>query len=284
MTSFLLTFDIEDWFQVENLRPLFPPSSWNRQCWRVDRSTATLLDVLGEGEHALGRPVKATFFVLGSVAERFPHLVREIHRRGHEVASHGYLHRLCVQEKPCDLEQDLKRSKAFLEDILGSPVFGYRAPGFSISDRILEQVQEAGYRYDSSYNSFGLNPRYGTLTLNGKRRGIAYEMQPKFYEIPASNLHVLGRTLPWAGGGYFRLMPFGLFAAGVSKILRSQGAYVFYMHPWECDPKQPRVCGIDPVSRFRHYVNLSRTTGRLLRLIKHFADCQFISCTRYLNL
>ncbi|MEJ5349188.1 MAG: polysaccharide deacetylase family protein [Desulfosoma sp.] len=250
----------------------------------MDRSTATLLDVLEEGERCLGRPVKATFFVLGSVAERFPQLVHEIHRRGHEVASHGYWHRLCVHEKPCDLQEDLMRSKALLEDILGSPVLGYRAPGFSISDRILEQVEEAGYRYDSSYNSFGLNPRYGTLTLNGTRRGIAYEVQPKFYELPVSNLKILGRTLPWAGGGYFRLVPFDLFAAGVSKILRSQGAYVFYMHPWECDPMQPRVCGVDPVSRFRHYVNLSRTAARLLRLIMRFGNCRFMSCTSYLNL
>ncbi len=282
--DFLLTFDVEDWFQVENLRSLFPPESWDRQNWRVDRSTGTLLEVLEDAEQFLGRSVKATFFVLGSVAAKFPRLVREIHKRGHEVASHGYGHRLCVQEKPCDLQEDLKHSKALLEDLLGAPVFGYRAPGFSISDKILEHVREAGYRYDSSYNSFGLNPRYGSLSLNGNRKGIAHELHPEFYEIPVSNLRLWGRVLPWAGGGYFRLWPFGVFSAGVSKILQSQGAYVFYMHPWECDPRQPRVRGIGALSRFRHYLNLSRTADRLLRLVTSFAGCRFLPCTHYLKL
>lgn len=280
---FLLTFDIEDWFQVENLRPLFPPKCWNLQCWRVEKSTHILLNVLDEAERVLKRPVKATFFVLGSVAEKFPQLVREIHRRGHEAASHGYWHRLCGQERPGDLLEDLRRSKALLEDILGAAVLGYRAPGFSISHATLELVRQAGYRYDSSYNSFALNPRYGVLTLNGNRRGIAYELDSDFFEIPVSNLCLLGRTLPWSGGGYFRLMPRRLFALGVSKILRTQGAYVFYLHPWECDAQQPRVHAIGPLARFRHYVNLSRTRDKLLWLIRSFPQCRWTTCTQYLR-
>ncbi len=282
--TILLTFDVEDWFQVENLRPLFPPDCWDRQEWRVERSTRTVLDTLDAAARAIGKPIRGTFFVLGSVAERFPDLVREIRSRGHEVASHGYGHRLCLRQEPNDLAYDLRHSKALLEDILGSPVFGYRAPGFSISDRILDQIWEAGYRYDSSYNSFGLNPRYGTVSLNGNRKGIAYQLRRGLFELPVSNLRLLGRSVPWAGGGYFRLIPSALFSLGVGGILRRDGAYLFYLHPWECDPKQPRTGGLGYLSRFRHYCNLESTTVKLGRLIGGFSQCQFVSCMEYLGL
>uniref|UniRef100_A0A832A8Q1 DUF3473 domain-containing protein n=1 Tax=Desulfacinum infernum TaxID=35837 RepID=A0A832A8Q1_9BACT len=280
--TILLTFDIEDWFQVENLRLRYPPESWGSQSWRVEASTRVVLDALDEAGGAQRTPVRATFFVLGSVAEKFPALVREIRDRGHEVASHGYWHRLCCQERPSALRDDLLASKALLEDILGSAVHGYRAPSFSISDSVLHMIHEAGYEYDSSLNSFALNPRYGTVSFNGHRRGVAWEIFPGFYEIPVSNLRCFGQTLPWAGGGYFRLLPFSVFSLGVGKILHCDGAYVFYMHPWECDPDQPRVSGIGPMRRFRHYCNLSQTVGRLQRLIKTYGQCRFLSCSDYL--
>lgn len=282
--TFLLTFDIEDWFQVENLRRVYPHSVWDRQAWRVEASTHGLLDLLDDATGHMGAPLRATFFVLGSVAEKFPGLVLEIRDRGHEVASHGYWHRLCCQEDLSVLREDLLRSKRLLEDILGSRVHGYRAPSFSISDSVLKAIHEAGYRYDSSLNSFSMNSRYGTVSLNGHRRGVSWEILPGFYEIPVSNLRFFGQILPWAGGGYFRFLPFSLFSLGVGKILHRDGAYVFYMHPWECDPDQPRVSGIGAMRRFRHYCNLSRTVGRLQELIKTYAQCRFLSCSEYLTM
>ncbi|MDY6909038.1 MAG: polysaccharide deacetylase family protein [Thermodesulfobacteriota bacterium] len=279
----LLTFDVEDWFQVENLRPLFPIDRWDDATWRVESSTRDILDLLEDAGCHVGVPVRATFFVLGSVAERFPGLVREIQDRGHEVASHGYWHRLCSEETPDGLRRDLSESRKLLEDIIGRRVSGYRAPGFSISDQVLQAVRFAGYRYDSSFNSFALNPRHGRISLNGRRRGIAHEVARGFHEIPVSNLAIRGRGIPWAGGGYFRLLPFRVFQKGVRHILDRDGAYVFYLHPWEFDCDQPRPGGVPAVRKFRHYCGLTKTAVRLRRLIATCAGCRFLTCTGYLD-
>ena len=253
---------------------------------------------------------KGTFFVLGWIAQRLPHLVREIRSRGHEVASHGYYHKLCIECSYDDLKTDLIDSKTVLEDIIGDRVYGYRAPSFSINDDILKIIKECGYLYDSSLNSFAMNSRYGHLDLsqNGTR-GIAHQISstqhqeplPReihdrdseayftgaeskiFYELPISNIKLGNSILPWGGGGYFRLIPLPLFKIGVEFILRQENAYLFYLHPWEIDPDQPRGNDASAFYKFRHYANLSKTHSKLSKLIEDFAHCNFITCSQYLD-
>ena len=218
--------------------------------------------------------------------------MRDIHRRGHEVASHGSLHELCYDLSSADLQNDLLKSRELLEDLLGHPVKGYRAPSFSINHEVLRAIRKSGYRYDSSYNSFGLHGRYGHIDLSANsglcrgnecdNNGIAVPMLDDLMELPISNLTWAGRTLPWGGGGYFRLMPFFLMAWGMRRILNRDRAYVFYMHPWEIDPNQPRVWQASPSYRFRHYVNLDHTLAKLERLLNSFSDSRFITCDQYL--
>jgi len=230
------------------------------------------------------KKVQATFFVLGWLAERLPHLVREIHSRGHEVASHGDSHRVCNQQSTAELKKDLIDSKKKLEDIIGSAVNGYRAPNFSIDNDILKLIEDCGYGYDSSYNSFTLHGRYGRISLNGHiKKGIAHQIADNFFELPISNLIMKGRTLPLGGGGYFRLMPYRFFRLGVHLILKKDGAYVFYIHPWEIDPDQPVVKKAPARFKFRHYSNLSKSLDKLIKFIDSFSNCQFITCSQYLS-
>jgi polysaccharide deacetylase family protein (PEP-CTERM system associated) len=276
----LLTIDVEDWFQVENLRPWFPHSKWHSLPSRVEYNTLRLLDLLDSFAHE----VKATFFILGQVAEKFPRLVLRIKDRGHEIASHGYNHLLNNQMEFEALQQDLHKSKVLLEDISGQPVLGYRAPCFSISDDILKAIQDAGYKYDSSYNSFERHGRYGTITINGQaRRGIALHVMEGFFELPISNLDVWGQTLPWGGGGYFRIIPLKLFRAGVRRLLKREKAYILYLHPWEIDPDQPRLKEVKGWPALRHYINIDKTYDRLSKLIANFQDCEFLTCSQYLT-
>jgi polysaccharide deacetylase family protein (PEP-CTERM system associated) len=313
--SILLTVDVEDWFQVENFKPYIPFSSWPERELRVERNVHRLLDLFDSVKttikpsslpasqpQAEGRP-NATFFMLGWLAERLPHLVREIHARGHEVASHGYNHQLPGQLSDQDLKQDLVDSKRRLEELIGAPVTGYRAPSFDISDDTLKIIEDSGYSYDSSYNSFALHGRYGTISLNGnKKMGIALQMADNFFELPVSNLefdHPIsyqlstinsGRNakkrfvLPWGGGGYFRLIPGALFRRGVKSILARQNAYLFYMHPWEIDPDQPRVNEAGASARFKHYTNLARIESGLAIMIEYFSHCNFTTCGEYLEI
>lgn len=280
MRYFLLTIDVEDWFQVENLRPWFPLQTWSAQELRIEKSVHKILQFLQEQPQTL----QATFFVLGWIADRLPSLVREIHAAGHEVASHGYNHILCTDQGPAELRQDLLRSKKLLEDILGCEVSGYRAPSFSISASILDMIKNAGYTYDASYNSFTLNSRYGKLDLRPEaKQGIALDLGQGFYELPLSNLHLGKRCLPFSGGGYFRLLPVGMFRVAVQRILQQQGAYHFYMHPWEVDPGQPKQTQAPMLSKFRHYTNLQHTLPKLKTLVQSFPHCRFTSCSGYLR-
>ena len=278
--TLLLTIDVEDWFQVENLRPWFPPSEWHAQPLRVEANTHRLLDLFDTFDH----PVKATFFILGWIADKCPRLVREIHQRGHEVASHGFKHLLCSQMDPPGLAADLRKSKHILEAIIGAPIHGYRAPNFSIDDHTLQQIRQCGYRYDASYNCFERHHRYGHITQKGfPRNGLAIRLDPNFHELPISNLTLAGQTIPWGGGGYFRFLPSLVFNTGVRHILRQSGAYHFYMHPWEVDPDQPRVQCANGFNTWRHYLNLRKTHSRLQRMIARFQHCRFLTCSQYLD-
>lgn len=299
----LLTIDVEDWFQVENFREWIPFSTWSSFELRVEKNTHTLLNLL-DSDNGRGTKLRATFFILGWIAERLPNLVREIHTRGHEVASHGYLHNLSTIQSYNDLKKDLRNSKKILEDIIGSPVNGYRASNFSINEDILKIIQECGYHYDSSYNSFAMHCRYGHLDLspNGTR-GIAVQISSNkqqatsnqqqsaivnrqssiFFELPISNLTLGKFVLPWGGGGYFRLTPFPLFRAGVQSILKREKAYLLYFHPWEIDPDQPRVNEASPSYKFRHYYNLRKAQSKLSLFLNSFSQYRFITCSQYLK-
>jgi polysaccharide deacetylase family protein (PEP-CTERM system associated) len=334
--TILLTIDVEDWFQVENFRPWIPFETWDQCELRVERNVHRLLNLfdsaelkaprlnrfhIQQGRHSsklkadnqieknyelsamsyeLGydsRP-KATFFVLGWLAERLPNLVREIHSRGHEVASHGYNHNLANQQSHADLKQELTESKKMLEGITGSRVSGFRAPNFSINNDILKIIEDCGYIYDSSYNSFGLHGRYGQISLNGHSiQGIAHKITENFFELPISNIHFKFplsfepsalRTskcivLPWGGGAYFRLMPLPVFTIGLKNILKKENAYLFYLHPWEFDSEQPRVDNASHLSKLKHYTNIRQTDKKLKKLIKKLSHYQFITCSQYLD-
>ena len=277
--SILITVDVEDWFQVENLRPVYPIETWDSHELRLEKSTHHLLDLLDQHNF------QATFFVLGWIAERLPNLVREIQKRGHEIASHGYNHELCSGLVCTTLRDDLLRSKTLLEDISGRPVVGYRAPSFSVTHDLIDTLGELGFRYDSSYNNFTMNNRYGQANGFFQQRNEGYLVAKNgIVELPISNLSLYGQTIPWGGGGYFRLYPPSVFASGVAHILKSKGCYNFYCHPWEFDPDQPRTNGIGALSRFRHYLNLDSTLSRLDCFLEKFKHCTFVTCSQYLDL
>lgn len=279
--SILLTFDVEDWFQVENFKEYIPFSSWNDYELRVEKNIHLILDLLD----SFSFKPKATFFVLGWIAKKLPDMVREIQKRGHEIACHGFNHDLATKLNKNEFRKDLVESKLFLEDITGAKTIGYRAPSFAINDDILKTIESAGFLYDSSYNSFSMHDRYGRITVpENTKHGDVFQAQSEFFEIPISNLSFWGTIIPLGGGGYFRLMPDFLFKLGIKKILQDTNAFVFYSHPWEFDPAQPVVKDAPASYKFRHYVNQKKTEKKLRKLIASFRECQFVTCSEYLEL
>jgi polysaccharide deacetylase family protein (PEP-CTERM system associated) len=258
-----MSVDVEDWFQVENLKPVIAGSTWESRERRVEANTMRILELLE------ARGARATFFVLGWVGERHPGLVRRIADAGHEIASHGYGHELVYTLSETEFRNDVERSKKGLEDVTGARVVGYRAPCFSITDWAVGILQELGFEYDSSVFPTVAHDRYGRLTGVEMGRPIV-ELRPGFHEVCISCLPIGPMGLPWGGGGYFRLIPFGAWRAGVRHILGSGSPYVFYIHPWEIDPGQPRMEALGRMSRFRHYVNLDRCEERFRSLLSSF--------------
>lgn len=258
-----MTIDVEDWFHAENLAAAVPRETWPALESRVETNTQRMLDCLAIS----GR--SATFFVLGMVAERYPALVRRIVADGHELASHGYGHERLTMMSRRQIHQDVVRAKHLMEDIGGVAVLGYRAPCFSITDEALRVLRDAGYRYDSSWYPVRGHDRYGQLT-GCTRRDAPTEVLPGFYEVSLSTLSLMGMNWPWAGGGYFRLLPYSIFRAGFRRILNTGGPFVFYLHPWEVDPAQPRPRGVKRSHRFRHYINLECAMSRWERLLSEF--------------
>lgn len=283
-TSAAMSIDLEDWFHVENLKSAIPPSTWPSQADRVRASTERILDIFER------TGTVATFFCLGWVAERAPQLVQLIANRGHEIASHGYAHQLIYQQDIKAFRSDVVRAKDLLQEITGSAVIGYRAPSFSITDAALDVLQEAGYRYDSSWFPVGGHDRYGRVDMHSRTAQRHTADRPAgaqvpwllldngLAELPITTLQVAGKNLPWGGGGWFRLYPSRLFRSGFQRAIRRAGGGVFYLHPWEVDPDQPRVNGLKRSHAFRHYVNLGRTAQRLERLCRSvtFGRCDEI--------
>jgi polysaccharide deacetylase family protein (PEP-CTERM system associated) len=259
----VMSVDVEDWFHVENLRSAVDRGSWSGQQLRVERNVDRLLELIASGNGG----IRCTWFVLGWVAERCPQVVRRIAAAGHEVASHGYHHDLLDQLSPEAFRADIERSKGLLEDLAGAPVVGYRAPSFSITEWALPILRDAGFLYDSSFFPTVGHDRYGRLPDIDEP---VAEVLPGFFEISVSSMSLASLALPWGGGGYFRVLPYGVFRAGVRRILRSGRPYVFYIHPWEIDPDQPRPDGVSGLARFRHYVGLNRCERRLASLFADF--------------
>ncbi len=259
-----MSVDVEDYFQVSAFAPYIPRERWDDIEPRVQANTERCLDLFD----AAG--VKATFFTLGWVAERFPALVRRIADAGHEVASHGYSHVRATDQDPATFRADIRRTRALLEDVAGVPVLGYRAASYSIGrDNLwaLEELEQAGYRYSSSIYPIN-HDHYG---MPEAPRFACRMGQGELLEVPVTTVEVGGRRMPCGGGGWFRLAPYALSRWAIRRVNRDdRQPAVFYFHPWEVDPEQPRVDGIDRKTRFRHYLNLGRMQQRLVALLADF--------------
>lgn len=290
-----LTIDVEDYFHVTAFEDCISPEQWDNSQLRVVDNTLHLLDLLDE------KDVKATFFVLGWVAERRPGLVREIGKRGHEIACHGYGHRRVYLLSRQAFREDIRRSKDLLENITGKVVIGYRAPSYSISRDCFwafDELFEAGFLYDSSvfpikHDLYGIPdwPCYPFI-LSKKRDDEWRPLETpsdasfndfckfnefcfgdqKLLEIPITTLSIVGKNIPIAGGGYFRFFPYGFTKWGLRRINDiDKHPFLFYIHPWEFDPAQPRIYGAGIKSNFRHYINLHKTDDRFQNLLRDFS-------------
>ncbi len=260
-----MSVDVEEYFHASALERVAPRTAWESLPSRVVPTTRQLLALFA------GRQVRATFFVLGWVAERHPELVREIASAGHEIASHGHWHQIVYTLAPDAFREDVRRSKGVLEEIAGRQVLGYRAPSFSITRQslwALDVLIEEGYRYDASIFPVR-HDRYGIP--DAPRHPYAL-CRPggRLDEVPPSTVRLAGQNLAVAGGGYFRLLPYGWTRAGLARLNRQEKRpAIFYLHPWEVDAQQPRL-DVGWATRVRHYGNLARTQARLARLLDEF--------------
>jgi polysaccharide deacetylase family protein (PEP-CTERM system associated) len=272
-----MTVDVEDYFHVTAFANTVDRSRWNELEYRAVRNTERVLELFDASR------IKATFFVLGWVAKRSPDLVKKIQSAGHEIACHGMSHQLVYKQTPEVFHQETRDAKQLLEDITGTKVRGYRAASYSIiksSLWALDILESLGFEYDSSifpvrHDIYGM--RHAPRTPFNPGVG-------KLLEVPLTTVEVMGNRLPCGGGGYFRIFPYALFKMGLRRVNEVDGLPgIFYFHPWEIDPGQPRL----PAgwkSRFRHYYNLQHTEARLQQLLKDFSwgrmDEVFLSATR----
>lgn len=262
-----LSIDVEDYFQVAALATAIPRERWDTCEYRVERNTDRLLDLLSR------RGMRATFFVLGWIAERSPRLVQRIAALGHEIASHGLSHQLVYQQPPDQFREETTRAKRCLEDLVGSDVLGYRAASFSITREsrwALDILIDLGFKYDSSVFPIH-HDRYGMPDASPEPGIIVSPSGRTLAEFPMSTVSLLGLRLPVSGGGYFRILPYWVSRAGLRRINEhARRPFVFYLHPWEIDPGQPRV-QVDWFSQFRHYTNLERCEERFERVLGDFS-------------
>ncbi len=260
-----MSVDVEDYFQVSAFESIIDRADWDRLECRVESNTRKALALFAAAD------VKATFFVLGWVADRYPGLVREIVENGHELASHGYSHSRITMLDSVQFREEIRTSKRILEEIGGVEVKGYRAPSYSIVNSTLwahELLAEEGYRYSSSVYPIK-HDLYGIPDAPRFKYDVP---QLNMVEIPVSTITVYGRNIPCGGGGYFRLFPYPLSKWAIQRVNGKEGLPCnFYFHPWELDPDQPRQHNIPLKTRIRHYLNLSRMESRLQRLLSDFS-------------
>lgn len=260
-----MTVDVEDYFHVSAFEPYISRNDWDRLPCRVEKNTDRILEIFQQ------RGISATFFTLGWVAERYPGLVRRIVGAGHELACHGYSHIRVTQQTPDQFRAETSRAKALLEDLCGAPVLGYRAASYSIGRSnlwALSILEELGFRYSSS-----IYPVRHDLYGMPEAPRFAFYPTPseKLLEIPITTTSWQGRNFPCGGGGYFRLLPYPVSRWALARVQRKdRQACVFYFHPWEIDPAQPRQGNISLKTGIRHYLNLERMERRLLRLLGDF--------------
>ena len=260
-----MTIDVEEHFQVQAFAGCIARQDWDNIGSRVERNTDQLLEQFDRAG------VAATFFTLGCVAKRHPQMVRRIVAAGHELASHGWAHVLVHDQTPQEFALDIRQAKHLLEDIGGTAVSGYRAATFSISRRTpwaFDVLAAEGYRYSSSIYPV----RHDLYGMPDAPRTPFRPTSSPLWEIPMTTVRLMERNLPCSGGGYFRLLPYWLFRRGIARVNQTENnPGIFYLHPWEIDPAQPRIENASRLSKFRHYNNLSRTKDRLDRLLRDFA-------------
>lgn len=258
------SIDVEDYYHVSAFEKVIDRDSWDTWHSRVVDNTRKMLDILS------GKSVIATFFILGWVAEKFPGLVREISEHGHEIACHGYSHKLIYNQTFEEFRKETIQSKSLLEDIIQSNVIGYRAASFSITEKsmwALDILYEAGFKYDSSIFPI-YHDRYGIPDINIHPHIIKLSDNKKIAEFPISIFQSGKLKVPVSGGGYFRLFPYFLSRYGLQHINKDR-PFIFYIHPWEIDTEQPRI-NASLISRFRHYNNINKCENRLNRLLEDF--------------
>jgi polysaccharide deacetylase family protein (PEP-CTERM system associated) len=260
-----LSVDVEDWFQVTNFENVIGRDDWDHCESRVVNNVNRILELLSAGD------VRATFFVLGWIAERYPHLVLAIHRRGHEISTHGYAHAQIQQQTQEEFRVDVSRAIRILEDLLGESIIGYRAPSYSIVPDTMwawELLAELGIRYDSSIFPIK-HDRYGVAALPRFPFTIDLQEGRELVEFPLSTVRILGKNIPIAGGGYLRLYPYWFVKWAVKRINRQGHPAIFYLHPWEIDSFQPRQ-EVHFLKRLRHYTNISATESKIRALLRDF--------------
>lgn len=259
-----MTVDVEDYFQVSAFEQVIERSDWEKLDCRIPRNVDRILSLFARHN------VQATFFTLGWVAERFPQVVRDIVASGHEIASHGWEHVRVPNTDAAGFYADIDRTRKLLQDVSGQPIEGYRAASYSVTTDTLwvyEQLARAGYRYSSSIFPI----RHDLYGIPQAPRTPFTEADSGILEIPLTTVQLSGRNYPCSGGGWFRLMPYGLFKAGLGRVNRQDSIPgIFYFHPWEVDPAQPRQKNLPAKTAFRHYLNLRRMESRLDRLLKDF--------------
>ena len=347
-----LTIDVEDYFQVHAFAKIIRPADWDQYECRVEKNVHQILEILDtyrsiqNSKFKIQNYFRATFFILGWIAERYPKLVKEIHSRGHEIASHGYGHKVIYQQSQEEFREDIRKSKQILEDLTGERVIGYRAPTYSITEKTLWALyilREEGYLYDSSvfpikHDYYGMphcprlpfiwnldaptpsvvslfpevdaidqpstfkiqngfpNPEQHTTnngprtTHNEQRSTDTQQFKTQnsklkiIYEFPLSTLNLLGQRIPIAGGGYFRLFPYWFTRWALARVNNvEKQPFIFYLHPWEIDPAQPRLNHAGILSRFRHYNNLDKTKHRFAHLLQDFSFTSILNGNPYLQ-
>ena len=266
----MLTIDVEDWFHLYGvgLQYQFKKAKLDKRPWEtftghMEANTRWILDVLDEHK------VTGTFFVLGWAAEKCPSLVKEIHKRGHEMGSHSYYHQLIYNLSPDEFRNDLHRSVDIIQQLTGSKVYGFRASAASITDWSIDIILQEGLIYDSSLYTVSYHDVYGKLTNVDKTKAIE-QLKNGLWEVKFSSLKIGRLMIPWSGGGYFRLYPFPIYKMGVRNIIRKYGTYLLYVHPWELDTNPIIDNNLKRIYRIRRYVNIRKTKQRFIKMLIDF--------------
>lgn len=259
-----MTVDVEDYFQVSAFEGVVRREQWEQIPCRVEANVDRILALFAEHN------VKATFFTLGWIAERYPQLIHNIVAQGHELASHGWEHTRVIRQTPAQFRSDIRKTKTLLEDLSGQAVLGYRAASYSINQRnlwALDELADAGYQYSSSIVPI----RHDLYGMPDASRFAFRTASRNFLEIPISTVPVAGRNVNCGGGGWFRLFPYAFSRWAIRSVNETESQpCIFYFHPWEIDDQQPRIAGASAKTRFRHYLNLNKTYARLERLLTDF--------------